>query len=441
VAPLSEKEILMKLESFRIGVRRRQIHSGFSRGVRIAAVAAVFAITPASGAIAGGLYFPVTGSAGDGAAGAGVGARGTEASTAFWNPAAMTKLADHAFEGALAPGFGNVEFDPDDNTPAGGGDGGDQGGLIPVLSSAYVHKLSDRIRLGIALNSISGASLDPSNSWAGRNQMTELSLFTLSAAPTAAIRITDKFSVGAGALLTYARLDWDLRVSAAIAPNEPKVSIEEADDFAAAPIVGIFYEPTDDLRFGLHYLGESDLELDGDVDISTPMGVSASFDLDLPLAQRVSAHMAWDATVELTVLVSAWWEDWSTLETTGVAINGNSQTVPLEMRDTWGGALGFEFHATDRWTFQSGVSYDSSALKNSDRTAALPIDRTIRLSAGMLHDYTEHTQLGFSFNYLNLGKAKLDQPTVTGSYDDNQLFVFAFNVNWSKLPWSGRAQF
>ena len=204
---------------------------------RIAAFTAVLALAGGDAAFAGGLYFPVTGSPQDGAAGAGAGARGTEASTAFWNPAAMTKLDDHAFVGALAPGFSNSEFDPDSDTPAGGGDGGDQGGLIPVLSSSYVHKLSDRIRLGISLTSISGASLDPSNSWAGRNQMTELTLFTLSAAPTAAIRITDNFSVGAGAFLTYGRLDWDLRASAAVAPTEPKVSIDGADDFAAAPIV------------------------------------------------------------------------------------------------------------------------------------------------------------------------------------------------------------
>lgn len=431
----------MKLESFQFTTRRPGNRCRLSCGVRIVVLATLLAIAPAGAAIAGGLYFPVTGGPADGAAGAGVGARGTEASTAFFNPAAMTKFDDHTFSGALAPGFGNTEFDPDDDSPAGGGDGGDQGGLIPVLSSSYVHKLSDRIRLGIALNSISGASLDPSNSWAGRNQVTELTLFTLSAAPTVGVRITDSFSVGAGALLTYGRLDWDLRAPASVAPTEPKVSIDGADDFAAAPIVAIFYEPTDDLRLGLHYLGETDLELDGDVDVSTPMGTSASFDLDLPLAQRVSAHVAWDATHELTILASAWWEDWSTLDTTAVAIDGNAFTVPLKMRDTWGGALGFEFHATERWTFQSGVSYDSSALKNSDRTAALPIDRTIRLSAGMLHDYTEHTQLGFSFNYLNLGRAKLDQPTVTGSYDDNQLFIFAFNVQWSKLPWSGRGQF
>jgi hypothetical protein len=59
----------------------------------------------------------------------------------------------------------------------------------------------------------------------------------------------------------------------------------------------------------------------------------------------------------------------------------------------------------------------------------------------MLHDYTEHTQLGFAFNYVNLGKAKVDQSTVSGHYDDNELFIFALNVNFSKLPWSGRAQF
>jgi long-chain fatty acid transport protein len=412
-------------------------------GCRLAAAVLTGSILLGAGeaAWAGGLYFHVTGVPGDGAANAGIGARAGDASTAFWNPAAMTKLDDHALVAAFAPGVANVRFDADSDTPAGGGDGGQQGGFIPVLSSFYVHKLSDRLRLGLSLNSISGASLDPGNNWAGRNQVTEITLFTLSVAPTAAIRITDNFSVGAGAMLTYARLDWDLKVASSIVPTEPGISIDKADDFAAAPIVAIFYEPTDDLRLAVHYLGETDLNLSGDLDVESAFDLSAKIDLELPLAQRLSLHAAWDTTDELTLLASAWWEDWSTLDTTGVAINGNSQTVPLKMKDTWGVAIGAEYHAIERWTFQSGFSWDSSALDDSDRTAALPVDRLIRVSAGVLYDYTETTQLGFSFNYLNLGKGNLDQPTVKGEYDHNDIFLFAFNASWLKLPWSGRAQF
>jgi long-chain fatty acid transport protein len=401
-------------------------------------LAAMFSLAGVGTAQAGGLYFPITGTPSGGVAGAGIGARANDASTALFNPAGMTRLDDHQFMFAAAPGKGNVKFDADANTPAGGGDGGQQGGFLPVVSSYYVHKLSDRTRLGLAVVSISGASLDPSSNWAGRNQLTSITLMTLTAVPTVAFRITDQISVGAGAAMTYAKLDWKLD---APGPFETRVKIDDADDFAVAPIVGLFYEPTSWVRFGFVYQGKTDLELGGDIELRTPMGRTASLDLDLPLAQAVRVNAVWEVSDLVALFFSARWEDWSVLDTTAVSIGGASEDVALNFKDTWGGGIGMEFYPAERWTFQTGLSYDSSALNDSDRTTALPIDRSIRFGVGVLHDYTEHTQLGFAFQYINLGKAKIDQATVSGSYEDNELFMFALNVNFSKLPWSGRAQF
>ncbi|MFB3105317.1 MAG: outer membrane protein transport protein [Pseudomonadales bacterium] len=137
---------------------------------------------------------------------------------------------------------------------------------------------------------------------------------------------------------------------------------------------------------------------------------------------------------------SARWEDWSTLDTTAVTIDGVTSVVALGFQDTWGGGIGIEVYPAERWTFQTGLSYDSSALRNSDRTVALPIDRTIRYGIGLLYDYTEQTQLGLAFNYMNLGDADIDQATVSGSYDKNELFLLALSANFKKLPWSGRGQ-
>jgi long-chain fatty acid transport protein len=219
------------------------------------------------------------------------------------------------------------------------------------------------------------------------------------------------------------------------------VEVDDADDFEAAPLVSLLYEPTPRFRIGVVYLGETDLKLDGDVNVGIAAGLDADFDLDLPLAQAVRLHAVWEASDMVSLFFSARWEDWGELDTTAASINGGSFTVPLEFRDTWGGGVGVEVKTSERWTLQTGINYDSSPYKNSKRLALLPIDRTIRLGFGMLHDYSESTQLGFAFNYLNLGKAKLDQPSVSGQYDENELFLLAFNVNWSKLPWSGKAQF
>ena len=51
---------------------------------------------------------------------------------------------------------------------------------MPLLSAGYIHKLSERWRLGLGLATIAGAVLDPDDDWAGRQQITETSLLTLS---------------------------------------------------------------------------------------------------------------------------------------------------------------------------------------------------------------------------------------------------------------------
>ena len=126
----------------------------------------------AGAARAGGLYISELPSPDLGSAMAGALTRASDAATAISNPAGMTRLGDHELLLGLAAGFGAVEFDADADTPRGGGNGGNQGGFVPIPGGTYVHRLSERWRLGLGLVSIAGSSLDPSDSWAGRHQMT-----------------------------------------------------------------------------------------------------------------------------------------------------------------------------------------------------------------------------------------------------------------------------
>jgi long-chain fatty acid transport protein len=84
---------------------------------------------------------------------------------------------------------------------------------------------------------------------------------------------------------------------------------------------------------------------------------------------------------------------------------------------------------------QTGVTYDSSALKNKDRTVALPIDRQIRFGIGAIWDYSDSTEVAVNFQFADLGNSKVRQPVVTGNYSRNQLFFFGVMLNWKDLPW------
>lgn len=402
--------------------------------VRIA-VATAFLLA-AHAARAGGLYVPLIGTPSAGTSSAGANAVAEDASTAIQNPAGMTRLDGHQLVTSLAPGYSNIRFDADEN-PVGGGDGGQQGGFVPISSNQYVHKLSERWRLGLSLVSISGAGLDPKDSWAGRNELTKESLFTLTVAPTAAVRLCDWLSVGGGIGITYGRLDLKLRLPLPLL-GEPRLELKNMDDVAVAPIASILLEPLDNLRIGVLYQGETDFHLDGRVKL---LGEKSDLKLELPLAQAVRASILFAPTERITLLGSAGWEDWSVAKDLPISAPGGSATVPLGFHDTWFVAGGVEVRLNDAWSLQTGLRHDSSALSDGDRTTAFPINRSYTTSAGVIYDWSDSLRLAAAFTWVNYGKARVSNPVVSGDYRDNDLFALNLSLVWKKLPWSGWASF
>ena len=114
-----------------------------------------------------------------GTASAGDQAWAHDASTAFHNPAGMTLLDGDQFMVGAGIVSSTVEFDPAADTPHSGGDGGDAGGIAPLGGSFYVHSLSEDLKVGLSFVSLSGAILDYGNTWTGRYQCQEVSIFTM----------------------------------------------------------------------------------------------------------------------------------------------------------------------------------------------------------------------------------------------------------------------
>ena len=48
--------------------------------------------------------------------------------------------------------------------------------------------------------------------------------------------------------------------------------------------------------------------------------------------------------------------------------------------------------------------------------------------------------LGFNFEWVALGAAKVDNQFTKGEYDSNSLFFFGMSLNWKNLPWKNRGK-
>ena len=115
----------------------------------IFALCSVFIFSTITTAMAGGLYLNEFGTSVMGTAGAGSAAYANDASTAWHNPAGMTRLEGRQVGAAAGLIFGEVKFDPDSDTPFDGGDGGDAMGLAPLVGTQYHWKAN--VDIGAAI--------------------------------------------------------------------------------------------------------------------------------------------------------------------------------------------------------------------------------------------------------------------------------------------------
>jgi long-chain fatty acid transport protein len=376
---------------------------------------------------AGGLYLNEFGTPSMGVAGAGANAVASDASTSFHNPAGMTRIKGNELMGTAGLLKATVEFDPDADTPVTtGGDGGDAGGLAPIIGGFYVHSLSDKWKLGANLITISGAVLDYDDDWTGRYLNTEVTLLTMTFFPTIAYQVNDWLSLGGGPQIMYADLEMKAKAPPKTGTGEVKI---DGNDIAFGFGLGALFELSERTRFGLVYQSEIEPEFDGDVSID-PIGIEVSTDTKITLARFIKLSGYHELNDRWALLGTVGWEDWSAFEDVNISTDSGSQKIPRNWDDTWKFAAGVHYRPVEKWLLQLGFSYDTSPVEKEDRTPDMPIDRQIRYATGVQYKWSERLSIGTQFVYADYGKAKIDNNLLKGDYDRNDIFFFAANANW-----------
>jgi len=396
--------------------------------IKISAIIASFFIFINTTALAGGLYLNEFGTPSMGVAGAGANAVASDASTSFHNAAGMTRIKGTELMGTAGLLNATVKFDPDSDTPIPGGDGGDAGGLGPIVGGFFVHSLSDKWKLGANLITISGAVLDYDDDWTGRYLNTEVKLLTMTFYPSIAYRVNNWLSLGGGPQVMYANLEIKAKAPPPNGIGEVKI---DGDDFAYGFGLGALFEVSDRTRFGIAYQSEIELEFGGDVKFSGgAVNADAGVDTKIPLAQFIKVSGYHELNDRWALLGTVGWEDWSAFKEVNISTGRGSQKIPRDWHDTWKFAAGVHFRPVDKWLLQLGFSYDSSPVDSDDRTPDMPIDRQVRYATGAQYQWSDRLSTGAQFVYADYGKAKIDNDLLKGDYKRNDIFFFALNANW-----------
>jgi long-chain fatty acid transport protein len=164
-----------------------------------------------------------------GTASAGWAALAKDASTAFQNPAGMTRLDRSQLLVGVQPVIMTSDFNSSAGTrvTGGGGDGGNAGMVLPSAGGYYVYSASERFKLGLSLLSYFGAALDYGDSWVGRYRVEKTAFITTTLAPSLAYRINTWLSMGAMLNITAAYFKTETAVNN-LGPTDGQVTYKDS---------------------------------------------------------------------------------------------------------------------------------------------------------------------------------------------------------------------
>ena len=396
---------------------------------------------------AGGLYLPEVGTpVSIGTAGVGNVTNNVLADSVITNPAGMVGIESDVSLVGLQVLIPTVRFDSDIAT-AGGSDGGNAGFVSAIPSTFIVKTLGDDWRLGLGITAPLGGGVDYGKDFVGRYQAQRSVLTGLGISPSIAYKVNDKLSLGAGVSFIYSNLDLDIAINQPMGIPDGQVNIDKIDDWGYQGFFGVMYKATDRLTIGALYKAESDVELDGDIgfkNIQIPFvnEVTSKLDeveVDFSYPQMIQIGFKYELTDTTLLMMDFDWEEWSAFGDTRLGITGDTnlailQTFDREWDDTWHAGLAMAHKLSKDQVFSWGVAYDSSAVSDSKRTADIPVDEQVRLSAAYGREVSDKLDYALGTTFLWLGEGKMDQTVggerFKGEFSTNNIIFLSATMNY-----------
>jgi long-chain fatty acid transport protein len=139
-----------------------------------------------------------------------------------------------------------------------------------------------------------------------------------------------------------------------------------------------------------------------------------------------------------TLLANLGWQDWSEFGYVQAGVEaGGTTTLSLNYQDTYHGALGAQYRASQKWVLSGGVAYDSSPVEDQHRTLTLPLGEQWRFGLGAQHQLSAALSVGVACTFMWAGDMSVDQGSdlslrgrVSGSFDDAWFAITSLSLSW-----------
>ena len=301
-------------------------------------------------------------------------------------------------------------------------------GISTPISVNAAFSTHPNLKGGIAFYTPYGSSINWTDNWPGAtlNQNVSLKAFTIQ--PTLAWAINDKFSIGLGAMVTWATVDLNKGlVSASTADNviaamqslgqlpasigsfgsttPASVNLNGKTGIALGFNIGLMYNLNDQLTFGASFRSKMNMKVKaGEAHVvyandlaQTLTGETidlinnANFKAQMPCPWVLSLGASYKPVSRLTLAFDARLTGWHAYKSLDVEFldeqlvrKGLNQYIPKHYDNSWCFSLGAQYALTDRFDLRAGRMVDTSPVDknfyNPETPGMTKIEPTIGLS-------------------------------------------------------------
>lgn len=401
----------------------------------------------ATSAYASGINVDTQNGAGVGYSFAGVSALAQNASTVASNPAGMLLLdkgqhisASTAYVSAETTfsSTGTSAINP--LVPLGSSsDSIQREAVIPSLQYAY--NPGNKLAFGISVLPLYGNKGEWDSNFFGRYQGLKTEVAGINYNAAVAYELSPQLLFGLG--LDYLTFDATLTRKAGPVLNtgsNPPVYITDingelkGDGDGWGANAGIIWQPTSNLNIGLTYRSQVDLNLQGSLNLSSPVSsthIPAEVDISMP--QSVTLGAAWRLNPQWQALAEVAWYDWSVLPSfKAVSVQSGAvvYSEQLNFKDGLRGSLGAQYQLNDKTQLRFGSAYDKSVVESAqDRTVRFPDADRIWLSLGAGYQLSPSLSVDAGYAHVFANKTSIQSPTVIAGKPTAQTVQGTFDTS------------
>jgi len=386
--------------------------------------------------------------------GTGLAASADSAQTASSNPAGISRFSHRAVDADVLWFTSESEWTSEFSDSGGRFDTRNSGDTV-VPRFAIIQPVNDRLSASFTFLG-TGISDDLGN-WPGRYFIQSYDSIFVSAFPSLAYRIDQRWSVAASAAITYSSFEQERAVRNIFDPGfgdgRSKV---EADSVELGFGLSALYQSSERTRWGLTYSSEINPSRDADNELSgigpnteavmQRLGIlDADLSIQSTMPESVVAGLYHEFASGAAVTADLVWIDFSDFRLSEFHFNGESfaRSDP-SYDDIYALSASYSWPVGGRWMLGVGGLVTNQMIEDDERTMTLRLDGLWSLGLAAEWRWTDARSVKVSVGYLGMDDAPVSTPSIPGfgslegRFTARDTLLFQVGVSWNALQMQGR---